>query len=450
MATNYTSIQITDGTTTADLTDGTNYSITEGGWSPKVARLREAGVGGQSTHEDVVEEIRFSVFATSITTALSKFATIQGLLDQARQFALGEAVTPVELQVEPQGTTSNEWRALILGGELILPDTWADNLVNKAIEDCVVRIVRRGVWLKTSYTPTASTTVKAGVVTSMSSTAVNAYSPMSVRLYSYPQDVSLAWMPGVLVVTNSTSKVQIYDSASGTGTGGATISSGDGTSGLGGSAYDLNGAADEIEWTVSGFSSTAKRAAIYVSAKLFDGSGTTVGAVPFTLRLSSPLGETTDYEITGVSDQVVFCGVFEWSSLVSQVTVIYRTARILVDYMAVVQIDDPNTHVLDWGTPLENNLSPLASSNGPFAYSSASGEWGVKNEPLSSVSPYSYFQYSGGRVFLPCIGDTYLTTNGTIRFAWLALGHGGAMRPEGGDNNLAVEFTYTQASIALT
>jgi hypothetical protein len=383
-----------------------------------------------------------------VTTALSKIATVQGLLDQARQFALGEAVTPVELQVEPQGTTSNEWRALILGGELILPDDWADNLVNKSIENCAVRIVRRGVWLKTSYTPTASTTIKAGVVTSMSSTAVNNYSPLSVRMYGYPQDVSIAWMPGALAVTNASAKVQVYDSASGTGTGGATISTGNAAAGLGGSGYDLNGAADQIEWTASGFSSTARRVAIYVSAKLFDGSSTSEGSVPFTLRLTTSNGSAFDYSINGISDQVVFCGVYEWSSLMSKILVIYSTARILVDYVAIVQLDDPNTFIVDFGTPHETLNSP--SSQTPSEFSDPLGEWGVKNEPLASVAPYSYYKYSGNSMFLPCIGDTYLTTNGTIRFVWLALGQGGQMRPEGDDDNLSVEFTYTQASITLT
>lgn len=449
MATNYTSIQITDGTTTADLTDGTNYSITEGGWSPKIARLREAGVGGQSTHEDVVEEIRFSVFATSITTALSKFATIQALLDQARQYVLGESVTPVEIQVEPQGTTSNEWRAMILGGELILPETWADNLVNKSIEDCVVRIIRRGVWLKTSYSPAQVTCTPAVTTSAVSMGAtLNNYSPLSFVLRDFTVMIGSGVKSGYVAVANAANKLLVLDSTSAT-LSGTTSTQAKGEA-LGGNVARLQSSGKAV-FTVSGLSSTASRVALFASVK-----HTTPASDPpeFTVSVYSSWysSETWTATVKPTLGQVTFCGVFEKNALIDRVSIARISTDIDVDYVALVQVDDPNTFIIDFESPNSAIFTKIPTNSNGF---------GVDNLPLSARAPYGYIRdVSANKFTIGVLGDSYLTTNGTVHALWMAQGRDGAsetqFRPQtnigGGGAAEVMDFyaTAIQGSIALT
>ena len=105
VACGYSTLKITDGTTTADLTDQTNYQLVDGGWAPSVAPLRKSTLGGSGPYEDVIEEIVVNVHGTTAATCLANLAKLSQLLDQAERWSRGENISPVKLQCQPWGSS---------------------------------------------------------------------------------------------------------------------------------------------------------------------------------------------------------------------------------------------------------------------------------------------------------------------------------------------------------
>jgi hypothetical protein len=161
MPTAYTLLQLTDGSTTADLVDNTNYALQEGGWSPAVTYLRESTFGGQGPYEDVQEQLTFDAIGADTAAALGSVNTISALLNYARRWKRGERVTAVRLKCQPQGSVlSAPLEAVITGSPggpgIIHPATWNDELMIAEISDVQTSFTRRGAWIGVVDTVTGS------------------------------------------------------------------------------------------------------------------------------------------------------------------------------------------------------------------------------------------------------------------------------------------------------
>jgi hypothetical protein len=148
----FSTIQITDGTTTADLVDNTNYALQPGGWSPAVTYLRESTFGGQGPYEDVQEQLTFDAIGADAATALGSVNTISALLNYARRWKRGERVSAIRLKCQPQGSVlSAPLEAVITGSPggpgIIHPATWNDELMIAEISDVQTSFTRRGAWI---------------------------------------------------------------------------------------------------------------------------------------------------------------------------------------------------------------------------------------------------------------------------------------------------------------
>jgi hypothetical protein len=155
----YTTLTISDGTTTANLVDGTNYALVAGGWGPSVAPLRVSTLGGSGPYADVVEQITVDVRGSTGATCLANLAKLSQLLDQAERWARGEPVAAVLLACQPQGSTlAAALSCVILGraGESALstPATFNDLLMCYEIPDVQISFQRRGQWLAAEETKT--------------------------------------------------------------------------------------------------------------------------------------------------------------------------------------------------------------------------------------------------------------------------------------------------------
>jgi hypothetical protein len=156
MPTEYLTLKITDGTTTADLNDVLNYQLVEKGWAPTVAPLRRATLGGSGSYEDVAEEIVVNVLGSSAGLCLANLAKLSQLLDQAERWWRGENVAAVRLQCQPLGSMlAAPLECVILGRVaqrplLGLPMTFHDKLGIQIYEVPSVKLnfLRRGLWLE--------------------------------------------------------------------------------------------------------------------------------------------------------------------------------------------------------------------------------------------------------------------------------------------------------------
>lgn len=156
------SLVLTDGTTTATLTDGTNYALASGGWSPQVARLRTGELGGVGPYDEVEETIEIDIMGGGVLATLSaNIAKIMKLCDQAQRWRRGENVAAVQLQITLTGSTVKT--AVVVEGVLELPSNYADVLVIREVERARLRVTRRGMWLGTEVAATTLTNVFPGV-----------------------------------------------------------------------------------------------------------------------------------------------------------------------------------------------------------------------------------------------------------------------------------------------
>lgn len=179
-------IKITDDTTTADLTDETNYMVVDSGWVPQVAARTNNDLGG-IIYEDVEEEIEIIVMGSTGAAALANLAVLSRLFDQAERWANGDAVAAVIFQYKPSGSTkTNPYEAIIVGrGEgagFIGLSTSFDANGNVTITGVRLRFRRRGAWLNETDTTSVSAATISTVLSATWGATHNTLSPMTLLL----------------------------------------------------------------------------------------------------------------------------------------------------------------------------------------------------------------------------------------------------------------------------
>lgn len=153
-------VALTDGTTTVELTDGINYALLS--YAPVVAPLRDNKLGGDGQYSDVTESLTFHAIGCTAADAYAAAAAVNSLLDQARRWWLGQAVSPVTLKVKAQGSSlaavSAALKGRAIGGpsNVALPATYHEYYGKYVIQAITVQVTRRGLWLGASESASAS------------------------------------------------------------------------------------------------------------------------------------------------------------------------------------------------------------------------------------------------------------------------------------------------------
>lgn len=170
-----------DSMIVADLLDGTNYMLREGGWGPRVATLRTNVLGGRGPYSDVEEAITLDVRGATAATVLANVATLQALLLQAQTFERYGVGQPVLLDLQFSGGTLRGSR--LLDGALDLPSSYNDLLVVEEIEGVTLRVVRQGAWLAAEETSsTSSALANPSVLTATFGSSAPYPSPIRLRV----------------------------------------------------------------------------------------------------------------------------------------------------------------------------------------------------------------------------------------------------------------------------
>src|SRR5688500_12662172 len=112
-------LRITDDSLTADLVFNIvnqTFGVEDGAWAPAVSPLRRSVLGGRGPYETTVEEIRVSVFGSSVAATLSNLGTLAELLHRADRWGAGENIAPVRIEFQPGGgSPGRPLHSLILG-----------------------------------------------------------------------------------------------------------------------------------------------------------------------------------------------------------------------------------------------------------------------------------------------------------------------------------------------
>jgi hypothetical protein len=202
----YTTLTLSNGFTSANLVDGTNYALLSGSWAPAVASRRVSRMGGLPLYEDVIEEISLTVMGSTAAAALDNLATLSVLLDRAEAWAAGDFSTPTLLTCQPQGSALvDPLRSVVLGrpqGEgplLSLPPTFNDKLMVFEIAPVTISFLRRGQWLGITEVATAAAAANPARLLATFASATELPAPATVSLDGFEDGGDLTG-PGFLLV----------------------------------------------------------------------------------------------------------------------------------------------------------------------------------------------------------------------------------------------------------
>ena len=345
-------LKITDGTTTVDLlgNDAANsFNLLLGSWGPAVAKRKRSQLGGNWA-EDVVETIPLYVQSTtSAETVLANIETLTALIDQARRWALGEAVDPVIIRYSPN-SDSVYLQAAILGPPddgpaVVLPPTFVDDLYQNVVDGVTLQFKRRGLWLGAEETRsrTASTSYNPGVLTPSSAFTLDMATPSPIKLTLGLTDVFPA-AEGMLLIAKSSSYVSLIQGESfGGGTNYASASD-SGASGGNVGRYTPN---DTNSNLISGFTITINSNVRLVSvvASLKNRSST----VSYKIRavIGSQLSPWKIIDTTDNNPQVISFGIISSTQAITTMSFYIQASTggsasdsLDIDVIGVVALDD--------------------------------------------------------------------------------------------------------------
>lgn len=146
----YTTMTLSDGTTTADLVDGVNYQLLLRSYAPTLAGRRRMNMAGRTPYVPAAESITIYVRGTDGATCLANQAKLVQLLDQAERFTAGDQIPPVLYTIQPQGSVlTDPLQSMVYGrasgsSGVNLPMTYNDKLFLYEIGPVQINFVRGG------------------------------------------------------------------------------------------------------------------------------------------------------------------------------------------------------------------------------------------------------------------------------------------------------------------
>ena len=357
-------LKLTDGTTTLNLNDLTNYALPtdDNGspqWAPRVAMLQRRALG--TPYEDVVEDITIHVRGSTGANALANVTALGRLLEQAARFARGENVSPVKILYRPHNTASgSDYEALVLGQAgndpmLVLPPD-LNHFDNKEIPGVVLHILRRGLWLcSTQSANAAADNGSLGGPIDLTA-AVDNLSPTKLSLTNVfsrsdlPSGfLALTDTAGSIVVVNAESLVAPMYYTSVNDSGNFALN----TNVL---RYSPANTAPQRSLPANVLASfTGKQIAIYVNARVSSGTTTYAIKVRFGTGSAQMFDETPLKALPATGSPQWFCvGVIAlqyvptWMDISLQASA--ASGALDIDSVVIVDVSAPNTKVigLDW------------------------------------------------------------------------------------------------------
>lgn len=415
----YSSLVVTDGTTTATLTDGTNYQLIDGGWSPTVAPLRASTLGGSGPYADVTEQITVNVRGSTGATCLANLAKLSQLLDQAERWARGEPVTAVLLTCQPQGSTQGAaLSCVILGraGETAVnpPATFNDLLMIFEIPNVQLSFKRRGLWLEAIETLEATGAVaNPGIRTGTFASAAAVSSPAKAVL-TFPSDADVTQY--LILWANHASRIALIEAE---GMAGYQYTSVADTTYIARGGNVLRYTPTDLLSTSAGWVAlttltTCRRVAIWAAVRNNSATATwTIRA-----RLTSGTSNPTYYssgvllDTASTTPRIMFLGIITMPTYPAYINVYVQASTITgpptldIDYFAVLDITDEMAGALTAG------LSGSGASGTAIT---------IDAQPLTYPGPTVKKTVSAGIAEMSYLGDAFLTVNGSyLATAYLA------------------------------
>ena len=221
-----TTLTLSDGTTTCNLVDGTNYQLIDGGWAPQDTYLLPGALWRRGPYANVTEEITIDITGADTATLLANRDRLTRLFDQATRWALGQGVSAVLISCLPQGSNGAALSAAVFGrrgGSAVgNPQTWNDLLMVTELPNVPLTFERAGPWLAASDQATASAVANPGLMTATFGSTHPTPSPLKIELTGFTA-ASLKTGAGFLIVANDANKIVQFNAEAATSGGGTSV-----------------------------------------------------------------------------------------------------------------------------------------------------------------------------------------------------------------------------------
>lgn len=452
-------LELTDGTTSLELTDGVSYALVS--YAPTIAPLRESLLGSQGPYDVVSDTITVHAMGTTAALAYAAADDLQALLEQAWRWWQGERVSAVTLRAVAQDSTlASPVVALVRGrasgapAGLSLPVVWHENFGKFVIQNITLQFLRGPEWLGATQTATSNTAGMPSVLTAtFAAGAVDHLTPMVAALSGPLVRSVLALQLGYLILAPQ-NRIELIEAESmtKTGTGTATSTADAAQHASAGSVMRLSAAPAQLQLSkalTANFSANAYQVAVYAVIRV---NGTPT--LPITMRAqlyrnsAFVAGPTVpiDYTYFGVANipQPVFLGIIDMSLPATTVMIVTEWSNnpvtIDIDYIvcvalnnaadarAVATVIDPNTYTPFTGA---SATSPITVTYDPQALTQAVPAVTGREATGGTDEPW------------PISGDAYLVSKDAIVTALYIATQGTFWRPW--DATAAAQISFTLA-----
>lgn len=182
---------LTDGTTTATLTDASNYMIASNSFTLGIAQLNPGELGGAGPLAMVDGAIAVDVFSTpaNLATTLTNLERLQQLAMQVQRWRKGWSVPAVLLKVQMGNGVAPFYQCVLEDLSVEPPSDLADTLVIQEVTQVRLSFTRRGAWLPVSGTSVQTANVTQPAVQQVDFSSAAAFGTM-LQLQSSNYSVS--------------------------------------------------------------------------------------------------------------------------------------------------------------------------------------------------------------------------------------------------------------------
>lgn len=453
-------LELTDGTTSLELTDGISYALVS--YAPTAPPLRESLLGGSGPYDAVQDTITVHAMGTTAALAYAAADDLQTLLNQAFQWWQGERVAAVTVKAKAQDTLNNDPVVALVRGRLpgapagvTLPAMWHEYYGKYVIQNITITFVRGPLWQGVSQSAVSNVIAMPGIMTATFGSAAAHQTPTVATLTGPLNRDILCLQLGYLLLAPPDRIVVIEgESMTKTGTGTATVTADAAAHASAGSVMRLSGAPALVQLKAAltaGFRTNAYQVAVYAVVRV-NGTPTqmiTMHAIMFR-NSAQVIGPTVpiidDYLGVANVPQPVFLGIIDGSLAFTDVMVITEW----LDAGVTIDIDYIVCHALNNAPDaraIATVINPAAYT--PFSAAATTSPITVTYDPQALTRPEALVTGSeattGTDEPWPVSGDAYLVSQDDVMTSlWLAT-HGTFWRPWDATAGAAIAFRLSLA-----
>lgn len=196
-------VNVFGGIVACDLVAGDEYALQEGGWSPAESQMTDDVLAGRP-YTLVEDTLLLDITGASPTAILASASKLLFIVEQARRWAKGEAVEPVVLTCQLQGSELAPLQTLVVGGARELPDSFHDLLMVGEVQGVRLMLLHHE-WMGEVEAHSSSSGGLPSTVGGLSwpSSSIPYPGPLSLTIAGFERDGSVDPIPGGYLVGGS-------------------------------------------------------------------------------------------------------------------------------------------------------------------------------------------------------------------------------------------------------